>query len=142
MKPLDVFRHLTRQVRKKIVDVCTWEKGRYAWYADRKNPREAFPLDLDPFEVLGAGAMALPKDFISRWKDRVSKIKPKPAKVSSLGPDSFRTGPVIRDVYDSLSGRKSIGELAGRYTDEEKQLEFLRGLYLLFNTGLARDVNE
>src|SRR5262249_35654921 len=40
MKPLDVFRHLTRQVRDKIVDVCTWQKGNYRWYRAKRNPRE------------------------------------------------------------------------------------------------------
>ncbi len=37
LKPLEVFRHLTRQVRSKIVDVCTWTKGSFAWYAGREN---------------------------------------------------------------------------------------------------------
>jgi serine/threonine protein kinase len=27
LKPLEVFRHLTRQVRTKLIDVCTWNKG-------------------------------------------------------------------------------------------------------------------
>src|SRR5262249_35104042 len=36
LKPLDVFRHLTRQVREKIVDVCTWHKGSYRWYAGKR----------------------------------------------------------------------------------------------------------
>src|SRR4030095_3627402 len=35
MKPLDVFRHLTRQVREKIVDACTWQKGIYRWVEGR-----------------------------------------------------------------------------------------------------------
>src|SRR5262249_15791311 len=34
-KPLEVFRHLTRQVRTKIIDVCTWNKGSFGWYAGR-----------------------------------------------------------------------------------------------------------
>src|SRR5205814_9249678 len=59
LKPLEVFRHLTRQVRTKIIDVCTWNKGSFGWYAGRENPREAFPLDFNAFEILGAGAMAL-----------------------------------------------------------------------------------
>ena len=64
LKPLEVFRHLTRQVRTKIIDVCTWNKGGFGWYAGRENPREAFPLDFNAFEILGAGAMALSDDVI------------------------------------------------------------------------------
>jgi hypothetical protein len=41
LKPLEVFRHLTRQVRSKIIDVCTWNKGGFGWYAGRENQRTA-----------------------------------------------------------------------------------------------------
>ena len=56
----------------------------------------------------------------------------------SFGPESFRAGGRVRDVYDRLDGRRSVGELASRYTDEEKRLECLRAVYLLFYTGLAK----
>ena len=40
-------------VRTKIIDVCSWNKGTFGWYAGRENPREAFPLDFNAFEILG-----------------------------------------------------------------------------------------
>ena len=58
LKTLEVFRHLTVQVRQKLIDVCTWTKGTFGWYEGRALERNAFPLDLNPFEVLGAGAVS------------------------------------------------------------------------------------
>ena len=140
MKPLDVFRHLTRQVRQKLIDVCTWDKGKYAWHAGKKNPREAFPLDLDPYEVIGASAMKLPDELIRRWTRRFENARLKSAKVPSIGPESFRVaGALLGDVYHTLDGKKTLSELRNRYTDDEERLRFLRAAYLLFNTGLAKD---
>ena len=46
LKPLEVFRHLTRQVRTKIIDVCTWNKGGFAWYAGPREPARGVPARL------------------------------------------------------------------------------------------------
>src|SRR5207237_8037030 len=59
LRPLEVFRHLTRQVREKIIDVFGWTDGKYRFYSGRTNQRESFPLGLDAFEILGAGVAGL-----------------------------------------------------------------------------------
>jgi hypothetical protein len=137
MRPLDVFRMLTGQVRDKLVDVCTWKKGTFAWYADRENPRDAFPLDLDAYEVLGAGAMALPKAQVDEWVEANAAARPRSAKVPDLTPEHFQIGEIGRKVYDKLTGTKTVRELSARYTDDVLRLRFLRVLMLLVLTGLA-----
>src|SRR5678815_4339897 len=138
MKPLEVFRNLARQVRDKLIDFCTWTKGEYRWFANRTNPREAFALDLDPWEVLGAGAMQVPETFIETWADRVEDARPRSAKNSHVAPHSFRLGKHMRDVYDTLSGTRTLAALRARYTDDAERLQFLRVLYLLVQTDLAK----
>ena len=141
LKPLEVFRHLTRQVRQKLIDVCTWSNGRYAWYAERQNPREAFPLDLNAFEVLGAGAMALPDDTVAAWFQRHRADHFKATKAGKFGPERFElTG--LRALYDGLDGRHPIEHLLGRYTDEDERQRTLRMLVLLDACELARQVDH
>src|SRR5204863_4808698 len=89
MKPLEVFRHLTRQVRTKIIDVCSWTKGTFAWYAGRENPREAVPLDFNAFEILGAGALALSDEFIEAWIARNATLRLRAARTRRVGPERF-----------------------------------------------------
>ncbi len=90
MKPLEVFRHLTRQVRTKIIDVCSWNKGTFAWYAGRENPREAFPLDFNAFEILGAGAMAMADDYVEAWIARHGDVRLRLARSTPHRPRALR----------------------------------------------------
>src|SRR5690606_31607402 len=105
MKPLDVFRHLTLQVRSKLLDVCTWTKGAFTWYPGRRNPREAFPLDLDPFEVVGAGAMEVDGDFLIGWAAShaadVYRQIPRP----KVAPERFKLGKAGRDALAAIDGK-------------------------------------
>jgi serine/threonine-protein kinase len=138
MRPLDVFRQLTQQVRHKLIDVITWSRGTFSWYGGRKNPREAFPLDLHPFEVLGGGAMAVPLSVIDAWCDKNSSLHVRSSKNTRVSPEDFELGPIVRRTYDMLDGRRTIGELRDLYTEEDERARFLRVLYLLINTDLAQ----
>jgi hypothetical protein len=137
LKPLDVFRHLTRQVRDKIIDVCTWQKGHYRWYRGRRNLREAFPLGLDAFEVLGAGASHMSAQSIEAWLTANGHRVATASKNPRVVPEAFRLGGYPRDVYDRLDGRVVLRDFAARFTDQDERLAFLRTLYLLVQTELA-----
>jgi hypothetical protein len=132
-----VFRHLTRQVRAKLVDVCTWSKGNFAWYAGRENPREAFPLDLNGFEVLGAGAMALPDDTVDAWALRQRGGKLRAVKGGRIGPQRFELAG-LRELHERLDGRRSIGELLDVHADPIERRRTARMLMLLQQAELAR----
>ena len=137
LRPLEVFRQLTRQVRAKLIDVCSWTKGSFAWYAGKQNTREAFPLDLNAFEVLGAGAMAMPADLVEQWIARHTRDHVKAVKGARIGPDRFEIQG-LRALYDSLDGRKAIGELLGLYTDVEERMRTARMMILLVQCELVR----
>ncbi|HEY8144348.1 MAG TPA: serine/threonine-protein kinase [Kofleriaceae bacterium] len=139
MKPLDVFRLLTRQVRQKLIDVCTWNKGTYTWYPWRENHRESFPLDLDPYEVLGAGAMALPEDVLWRWSESVSSVRPRASARASVRPEQFKVGPIGPSVLQGLSGERTISDLIVRGLGDIDRLDMLRLVFLFLETGLVAD---
>ncbi|MEZ4366127.1 MAG: DUF4388 domain-containing protein [Kofleriaceae bacterium] len=137
LKPLEVFRHLTRQVRSKIIDVCTWNKGQFDWYAGRENHREAFPLDLNTYEVLGAGAMALPVDTLDAWIERSRDMRLRAARGKRVGPERFEIYR-LDDVYESLDGKRSVGEILDATADKVERTRTARLLYLLECVELAR----
>jgi hypothetical protein len=138
MKPLEVFRHLTRQVRSKLIDVCTWVEGSYEWFPNVKCPTQAFPLDLDPLEVYGAGAMAMTRADIARWCLHVGEIKPKSARSSVAVPELFQVGG-IRRYQESLDGTRSIETICSDAATTSEGLHDLRLLFLLMNTRLVLD---
>jgi eukaryotic-like serine/threonine-protein kinase len=137
LKPLEVFRHLTRQVRSKIVDVCTWNKGGFGWYVGRENPREAFPLDFNAFEILGAGAMGLSDDVIEGWFARHGSLRFSPSRARRVGPERFEVKG-LAEIFAMLDGRRSVADIAEMQSDRTERLRVVRMLYLLDACELAR----
>ena len=137
LKPLEVFRHLTRQVRTKIIDVCTWNKGSFGWYAGRENPREAFPLDFNAFEILGAGALALSDEFIEAWIARNAALRLRAARTRRVGPERFEVKGLV-ELCEMLDGRRSVADLVEASPDRLERLRTGRMLSLLESCDLAR----
>ena len=140
MKPLEVFRHLTLQVRHKLIDVVSWVNGSYEWYPGRENPRPAFPLDLDPLEVYGAGAKALPSGVLTSWLDRHAALRYRAVHNPKLVPELFQLGRVTRQVMELLDGRRTLRELATQKHTGVGRDETLRVVYLLVHTQLVAPV--
>jgi hypothetical protein len=137
LKPLEVFRHLTRQVRTKIIDVCSWTKGSFAWYAGRENPREAFPLDFNAFEILGAGAMALSDDYIETWIAKHGSLRLRASRTRRVGPERFEVKGLV-ELCDTLDGKRDVGVIVEANPDRNERLKLGRMLCLLEACDLAR----
>jgi serine/threonine-protein kinase len=137
LKPLEVFRHLTRQVRTKIIDVCTWNKGSFGWYAGRENPREAFPLDFNAFEILGAGAMATSDEFIEAWIARNAALRLRAARTRRIGPERFEVKGLV-ELCEMLDGKRTVSDLVEAALDRVDRLRTGRMLSLLESCDLAR----
>ncbi len=137
LTPLEVLRYLTRQVRKKLVDVCTWAGGTFAWYAGIENKREAFPLDLNTFEVLGAGALDLSDEVITGWLDRLDDAPVKLVPTARARPEIFQLGASMRDVCRVIDGERSAAEVRAKLEDMEDSGRALRIFYLLVESGLV-----
>jgi eukaryotic-like serine/threonine-protein kinase len=137
LTPLEVLRYLTRQVRKKLVDVCTWGRGSFAWYAGHENTREAFPLDLNAFEVLGAGALDTPAEVMESWLSKVGDTRPRLVKRGRVRPEVFQLGTFMRDVCRALDGTRTLADLRVEFEQRDQHDRFVRVLYLLTQTDLA-----
>ncbi len=136
VRPLDVFRHLARQVRMKLVDACTWQAGTFQWYPERQITREAFPLDIDPYEVLGAGAMGLTPMFLQGWiEDNKNNV---PLRTSlELDVERFQIHG-LEDIVAKIDGEASVIGHCTSIRDPRDRGRFVRCLFLLLNVGLAR----
>ena len=137
LKPLEVFRHLTRQVRSKIIDVCTWNKGQFGWYGGRENPREAFPLDFNAFEILGAGAMTLAEEVVEAWVAKQGAVKLRVSRNRRVGPERFEVKG-LQELCEQLDGTKSVNAYVEMFNDRNDRLRISRMLCLLEACDLAR----
>jgi serine/threonine-protein kinase len=137
LRPLEVFRHLTRQVREKIIDVFSWGDGRHRFYSGRTNLREAFPLGLDAFEILGAGVAGLQLATLRVRLDRLGDKKVRRIERARPTPEHFRVGAGPRELWQRLDGRRTVAEWMRRYDQPDQLLTLCRTLYLLIESDLA-----
>jgi hypothetical protein len=131
LKPLEVFRHLTFQIRQKLIDVCTWTKGSYAWHEGKGTQRASFPLDLNPFEVLGAGAMALHADAISQWFDLHGTRRLTRSRERSSEEVTRFEIPGLVALFARISSKTTIAKLVNESRDSHIQRRTMRMLFLL-----------
>src|SRR4029077_15213951 len=88
LRPLDVFRLLSEQVRDRVIDVFAWTEGTFAYYRGVTNPQENFPLGLDTFEILGAGVVSLPRDLLEQRFSSMVEYRPVATGRARLQPES------------------------------------------------------
>ena len=137
LRPLDVFRLLSEQVRDRVIDVFAWTDGTFAYYRGVTNRQENFPLGLDTFEILGASVVNLPYELLTQRFDPLLDYRPVATGRGRVEPEAFRIGPTPRDVLKLLDGERTLRDWMNQFGDREELLTFLRSLYLLVETDLA-----
>jgi serine/threonine-protein kinase len=139
LRPMQVLRHLTHQVRQKLLNAFTWEQGSFAYYRGKLYEEEAAPLGLDAYEVIGAGVDAIPGEVLSRRVEPLIDAHLCAASTPLVPPEVFRQGGRARQVFDKLKGRYQLGDLLKLFDDEQQRESFLRTAYLLFETGMVTE---
>ncbi|HVU50511.1 MAG TPA: DUF4388 domain-containing protein, partial [Polyangia bacterium] len=138
LRPLDVFRLLSQQVRDRVIDVFGWTEGTFAFFRGTTNPAEGFPLGLDTFEILGAGVVTLPGELLEQRFEPLADYRPVATKHWRVQPEAFRIGPTPRDVLELLDGERTLRAWMDQFSEAEERLTFLRSLYLLLETDLVQ----
>ena len=138
MKPLDVFRLLSQQVRDRVIDVFGWTQGTFAFYRGVVNQQESFPLGLDTFEILGAGVLNLSYELLERGFSTLFDFRPSATGRTHIAPEKFRLGPTPGEVLRLLDGERTLRAWMAHFTTPAELLTFLRSLYLLVETDLAQ----
>jgi serine/threonine-protein kinase len=138
LRPLDVFRLLSEQVRDRVIDVFAWTEGTFAFYRGVTNRHESFPLGLDTFEIMGAGVVNLAPDLLEARFAPLGDLRPTAVTPRRFDPDAFKIGPTPGAVLAMLSGEKTLRDWRASFSDPDERLTFLRTLYLLLETDLAQ----
>lgn len=138
LRPLDVFRLLSQQVRDRVIDVFCWTEGTFAFFRGATNPNDGFPLGLDTFEILGAGVVELPSELLEQKFEPLVDYTPVPTHHVRVQPEAFRIGPTPREVLQMLDTQRTLRAWLDTFPEPEERLTFLRSLYLLVETDLAQ----
>lgn len=134
LERMEVFRHLTRHARMKVVDLCTWKAGRYAWYAGKEDSRESFPLEAEAFSMLGEAALALPADTIEAWLAKHRDARLVTVKSQRVSPDAFKI-PRAAELATAATAGHALHAVVASHADPGWAA---RVLYLFVARDLAR----
>ena len=137
MRPLDVFRQLSQQVRDRIIDLFRWRRGTFAFFRGVKNEQDGFPLGLDAFEILGAGVLTVPQEELEAHFAPQLDGWPRRSERQRIDPEAFRLGPTPNEVLGLLDGQRPLRAWMAEFTAPDELVTFLRSLYLLIETDLA-----
>jgi hypothetical protein len=138
LRPLDVFRLLSEQVRDRVIGVFGWTEGTFAFHRGVVNRQESFPLGLDTFEMLGAGVVSLPAGLLEARFAPLAELRPIPAPRPRFDPELFKIGPTPATVLGMLDGQRTLQRWLDSFEDPDERLTFLRTLYLLVETDLVQ----
>jgi len=137
MRPVHVLRHLTQQVREKLLEAIAWEEGSYSFFRNRMADDGAAPVGLDSYEFLGSAVEELPKDYVDRRLVGVGESKLLAVSSPPVPPEVFRRGGRIRQICDQLDGRLTLQQMLALFDDRTEALAFARIVVLLLETGLV-----
>ena len=137
MRQPDVFRLQAEHVREQVLGIFPHTEGRASFFRGLRNPLESFSLALDPFEIVGAGVLTLPLEYLQRRFRPLLDLRPVAYEPPPIPPESFRLGPTPRDLLNMLDGSRTLRVWLGSFASPDERVTFLRTLYLLIEAGLA-----
>lgn len=106
---VQVFRHISEQVRDKLLDLFLWERGHVALYRGVDRPERAFPLHLDPWEVFETGALRRVEAGLEQEKLRSDLILARTA----VDPADCGAPESLQALWTACAAPRALTELEG-----------------------------
>ena len=109
VQPIPLVRHLSRQVKEKLLGLFVWNHGRVAFYEDVSPPDRAFRLDLNVWETMLEG--------IAKRVAAGSTLTSPPGrsrlKAQGLDPEHWKVPTQVREVWTQLAEPKVVASFLG-----------------------------
>jgi len=138
LRPVELFRAISDQVRARLMEAFRWRRGEWAFVRGARSHEETFPLGRDPYELLRDAANEAHLEEIE------SVLEPLHERVLERCEDgppvtAFRMDASWVDVLDGVSGDATLGGVLARESASGADLEpAYRALYLGLACGLVR----
>lgn len=138
LEPLELLRHITDQVKAKLMDMFRWRKGTYRFQRGVAAPGGGFPLGLDPFVVIIEGVIyGYPNqelfDLRPSWEGRTIS----PTESYGTGMFTLPLPPAWSSVLEAASTPGTVREILER-SNAPDAADALRAIFLGFEAGLLQ----
>jgi serine/threonine protein kinase len=138
LRPVELFRAISEQVRDRLLEAFRWRRGEWAFVRGAKSHEETFPIGIDPHEVLRDAAAEAHLEEIESvldpLRERLLERAVDPTLLSA-----FRVPPEWDAVLSEVSGNVTLGAILAQRGRQARDLEpAYRALYLGLACGLVR----
>ena len=135
LEPLQLLRHITEQVKAKLLDLFRWRRGTFTFQRGVHPPAGGFPLGIDPFQLIVEG-VAFGYTNLEMTALRPSWEGRRIAPTSSYGPGLFALPlpPAWARVLDAAGQGGTLREVMERAGTDAG--EALRAIFLGLESGL------
>ena len=138
LRPVELFRAISDQVRGRLMESFRWRRGEWAFVRGARSHEETFPMGLDPYELIRDAANEAHLEEIESVLD---PLREKVLERCDDGPplQTFRMNRHWVSVLESVSGDTTLGGILARQSGSGADLEpAYRALYLGLACRLVR----
>jgi serine/threonine-protein kinase len=138
LRPVELFRAISDQVRGRLMESFRWRRGEWAFVRGARSHEETFPMGLDPYELIRDAANEAHLEEIESVLD---PLRERVLERCDDGPplQTFRMDRRWVSVLDSVSGDTTLGGILARESGSGADLEpAYRALYLGLACRLVR----
>jgi serine/threonine-protein kinase len=138
LRPVELFRAISDQVRGRLMESFRWRRGEWAFVRGARSHEETFPTGQDPYELLRDAAN---EAHLEEIESVLEPLRERVVERCDDGPPltAFRLDPPWVSILDSVSGDTTLGGMLARESASGADLEpAYRALYLGLACGLVR----
>ncbi|OGR10415.1 MAG: hypothetical protein A2341_23105 [Deltaproteobacteria bacterium RIFOXYB12_FULL_58_9] len=131
LDPPELFDALRAQQTERLVDLCTWEAGRYLYYEGITFDGEVLNLQLHVPELVIQAARGLPLDRLETRMAPHLDAYAVPTSGQVASSESLRLTAFERRVANSIDGKRTVRQIAGNLKADQRRAAMMV-LYLLW----------
>ncbi len=138
LRPVELFRAISDQVRGRLMESFRWRRGEWAFVRGARSHEETFPMGLDPYELIRD---ATKEAHLEEIESVLDPLRERVLERCDDGPplQTFRMDRGWVSVLDSVSGDTTLGGILARQSGSGGDLEpAYRALYLGLACRLVR----
>lgn len=131
----DIIEALRDQQMTRLIDVCAWDSGTFAFHDNQRFVGEKFELELNSVELLMRAAREMPESVIA------DRLRPHMLRLVGFGPapHPFILSSTELDVVRQLDGLTTPQLIVDRYSNAPNlRRTALNVLYLTWEAGLLQ----
>ena len=137
LKPVDVFRLLSEQVRQAVLETFGFHRGAGQLLPGRAQPARVVPAGAGPLRDPGRGGADPALEYLQRRFIVLRTCGPRAFESAPPQPGGVSPGPHAARAVEHAGRQPHGAGVADSFRTADEQVTFLRTLYLLIETGLA-----